>query len=78
MSDDTTDAYVYTTSLAQSIRGTVDKLFADELQKYRQPDYYVRRHYGKYTIYNKEGWRVAWGLNKPQMENYMKLLKQEN
>lgn len=41
------------------------------------PDYYVRRHYGKYTIYNKEGWRVAWGLNKLQMENYMKLLKKE-
>lgn len=42
------------------------------------PDYYVRRHYGKYTIYNKEGWRVAWGLNKKEMENYMKLLKKEN
>ena len=42
-----------------------------------KPDYYVRRHYGKYTIYNKEGWRVAHGLNKKEMENYMKLLKKE-
>ena len=44
---------------------------------YIAPDYYVRRHYGKYTIYNKEGWRVAHGLNKKEMENYMKLLKKE-
>lgn len=43
----------------------------------KQSDYYTRRQYGKYTIYNKEGWRVAWGLNKKEMENYMKLLKKE-
>lgn len=52
-----------------------------ELRKYEvnyYADYYTRRHYGKYTIYNKEGWRVAHGLNKKEMENYMKLLKPED
>ena len=51
-------------------------MLEEEYEK-TQSDYYVRRHYGKYTIYNKEGWRVAWGLNKKEMENYMKLLKVE-
>lgn len=41
------------------------------------PDYYPKRRYGKWTIYNKDGMRVAWGLNKREMENYMKLLKKE-
>lgn len=47
---------------------------------FKQPSiqpYYARRHHGKWTIYNREGWRVAWGLNKKQMEAYMKLLKEE-
>lgn len=40
--------------------------------------YYAKRKYGKWTIYNKEGWRVAYGLNEKEMKNYMKLLKEEN
>ena len=42
-----------------------------------RPDYYARRHYGKYSIYIKEGWCVANRLSKQEMENYMKLLKVE-
>ena len=45
--------------------------------KYPQPDYYSKRKHGKYTIYNKDGMRVAWGLNEKEMKNYMKLLKKE-
>jgi hypothetical protein len=64
-----------------------DKAFEDavkdEFDKYMQrvagmnPDYYARRKYGKWTIYNKDGYRVAWGLNEREKENYMKLLKKE-
>jgi hypothetical protein len=43
-----------------------------------QPDYYPKRKYGKWTIYNKEGMRVAWGMNEREMKAYMKLLKEEN
>ena len=64
-------------ALNDALRHAADELFKEAWAKHQQPDYYVRRHYGKYTIYNKEGWRVAWGLNKLQMENYMKLLKKE-
>ena len=39
--------------------------------------YYARRLYGKYTIYNKDGAVVAKGLNQKEMENYMKLLREE-
>jgi hypothetical protein len=49
----------------------------DETVRRNNPDYYTKRKYGKYTIYNKEGWRVAWGLNEREMKNYMKLLKKE-
>jgi hypothetical protein len=48
-----------------------DKFYA------QQPDYYPKRKYGKYTIYNKDGMRVAWRLNEQEMKNYMKLLKKE-
>ena len=48
-----------------------------ELFKAR-PSYYPKRKYGKWTIYNKEGMRVAWGLNEKEMKSYMKLLKEEN
>ena len=41
------------------------------------PPYYARRLYGKYTIYNKDGAIVAKGLSREQMENYMKLLQEE-
>jgi hypothetical protein len=40
--------------------------------------YYARRLYGKYTIYNEDGAIVAKGLNQKEMENYMKLLREEN
>jgi len=43
---------------------------------YKPRPYYARRLYGKYTIYNKDGAIVAKGLNQKEMENYMKLLKE--
>jgi hypothetical protein len=77
MSSDTTDAYTYTRALAQGMRGTLNKIFLDELEKYRAPSYYSKRKYGKWTIYGKDGMRVAWGLNEKEMKAYMKLLKEE-
>ena len=51
---------------------------ADDMERFiPKPDYYAKRKYGKWTIYNKEGWRVAWGMNEREMKNYMKLLKKE-
>ncbi len=44
---------------------------------YKPQPYYARRLYGKYTIYNKDGAVVAKGLNQKEMENYMKLLREE-
>ena len=64
-------------SLNAHIRKTIDQVFVEELHKYRN-DYYPKRKYGKWTIYNKEGMRVAWGLNEKEMKAYMKLLKEEN
>jgi hypothetical protein len=51
-------------------------VFDEQYYKY-QPSYYSKRKYGKHTIYNKEGMRVAWGLNEKEMKAYMKLLKEE-
>ena len=68
--------------LADQAKAFEDAL-KDEFDKYMKrvagmnPDYYSRRKYGKWTIYNKEGYRVAWGLNEKEMKNYMKLLKKE-
>jgi hypothetical protein len=64
---------------AKAFREVVDEVFKREYlnRQYQEPDYYAKRRYGKYTIYNKEGWRVAWGLNEKEMKNYMKLLKKE-
>ena len=55
---------------------SIDNAFKEEWFKYNR-DYYPKRKYGKWTIYNKDGARVAWGLNEREMENYMKLLKKE-
>lgn len=77
MSDDKLDVYRYTSALSANMKGTINKIFLDELEKFR-PDYYPKRKYGKWTIYNKEGMRVAWGLNEKAMKNYMKLLKKED
>jgi hypothetical protein len=44
---------------------------------FKEPTYYAKRKYGKWTIYNKEGWRVAWGLNEKEKNNYMKLLEEK-
>lgn len=60
--------YVYTGK-------SLHKIVVDEL--YKPQPYYARRLYGKYTIYNKDGMRVAHGLNEKEMKNYMKLLKEE-
>ena len=68
----------YTESLARSMRGTINKIIVDELEKYRAPDYYSKRKYGKWTIYNGDGARIAWGLNENEVKNYMKLLKKED
>ena len=62
---------------AKAFREVVDEVFKREYFKYQQPDYYAKRKYGKWTIYNKDGWRVAWGLNENEMKNYMKLLEEK-
>jgi hypothetical protein len=54
---------------------SIHKMMVDEL--YKPQPYYARRLYGKYTIYNEDGAIVAKGLNQKEMENYMKLLKEE-
>jgi hypothetical protein len=58
--------------MKQSFRKAIDNAF-----NYQQPDYYPKRKYGKWTIYGKDGMRVAWGLNEKEMKAYMKLLKTE-
>jgi hypothetical protein len=63
-------------ALNASLRKTLDDCF-DEVYNRTRPAYYPKRKYGKWTIYNKEGARVAWGLNENEMKNYMKLLKGE-
>jgi hypothetical protein len=55
-----------------------DYLDASRYAYFKPQPYYARRLYGKYTIYNKDGAIVAKGLNQKEMENYMKLLKEEN
>lgn len=62
---------------AKALRAVVDEVFKREYLRQHQPDYYSKRKYGKWTIYNKEGWRVAWGLNEKEMKNYMKLLEEK-
>ena len=64
MRDDKLDAYTYT-------------MVVDEFENYERPNYYARRLYGKWTIYNKDGWRVAHGMNEKQMKAYMKLLEEK-
>ena len=64
-------------ALNDALRQTADELFRKEYFNHMTPDYYTKRKYGKYTIYNKEGWRVAWGLNEREMKNYMKLLEEK-
>lgn len=66
----------YTESLARSMRQTVNDVFQKQWYTY-SPDYYRRRKHGKWTIYNKDGMRVAWGLNEREANAYMKLLKKE-
>ena len=66
----------YTEALARSMRQTTNDIFQKQWYAY-QPSYYSKRKYGKHTIYNKEGMRVAWGLNEKEMKAYMKLLKEE-
>lgn len=62
-------------ALNAHLRKTMDEVFVGECQT---PTYYAKRKYGKWVIYNKEGWRIAWGLNEQEMKSYMKLLKEEN
>jgi hypothetical protein len=66
----------YTDALQRSLRHTANSIFQEQWYKY-QPNYYSKRKYGKHTIYNKEGMRIAWGLNEKEMKAYMKLLKEE-
>ena len=63
--------------MQQSFRKVIDDVFKEEYFKYQHPDYYPKRRYGKWTIYNKDGMRVAWGLNEKEMKAYMKLLTTE-
>ena len=62
---------------AREFREYLYKVMDDTARK-ANPDYYAKRKYGKWTIYNKEGWRVAWGMNEKEMKNYMKLLEKED
>jgi hypothetical protein len=66
----------YAKALGASLRQTINDVFKEEWIKYQRA-YYPKRKYGKWTIYNKEGMRVAWGLNEKEMKAYMKLLKEE-
>jgi hypothetical protein len=66
----------YTDALKKSLRKTFNDVFQKQWFEHR-PDYYTRRKYGKWTIYGKDGMRVAWGLNEKEMKAYMKLLKEE-
>jgi hypothetical protein len=59
-------------------RQYVGKSIYTMMPDFKPQPYYARRLYGKYTIYNKDGAVVAKGLNQKEMENYMKLLKEEN
>ena len=62
--------------MKRSFNTAIQRVFDEEYAKYN-PDYYPKRRYGKWTIYKKDGSRVAWGLNEREMEAYMKLLKEE-
>jgi len=65
--------------MKQSFNKAIRQVFDEEYAKvFYPPSYYPKRKYGKWTIYNKEGMRVAWGLNEKEMKAYMKLLKEEN
>jgi hypothetical protein len=62
----------------QQITNQALRTLEQELFHKHGPDYYSRRHYGKYTIYNREGMRVAHGMNEKQMKAYMKLLEEKD
>jgi hypothetical protein len=64
------------TGARQYVGKSIYTMVVDDIYKPRP--YYARRLYGKYTIYNKDGAVVAKGLNQKEMENYMKLLREEN
>ena len=66
--------YVWQDKARREIEDNFDRLYT---QLHKRPDYYPKRKYGKWTIYNKDGMRVAWGLNEKEMKAYMKLLKEE-
>ena len=69
---DKTAKPITTEEFSQYVNATMEKVYRD-----MRPNYYARRLYGKYTIYNKDGAVVAKGLNQKEMENYMKLLREE-
>jgi len=52
------------------------KVMDDTIRK-ANPDYHMKRSYGKWTIYDKDGKRIAWRLKKQQADAYMKLLAGE-
>ena len=63
--------------MKQAFHKAVQQVFDEEWFKRNRPDYYPKRKYGKWTIYNKDGMRVAWGLNEREMKSYMKLLEEK-
>jgi len=63
--------------MKQSFHKAVDDVFQKQWFNYQRPSYYPKRKYGKWTIYNKEGMRVAWGLNEKEMKAYIKLLQED-
>jgi len=68
---------VLSEDIKRSLNKAIQVVFDEEYAKYRAPSYYSKRKYGKWTIYGKDGMRVAWGLNEKEMKAYMKLLKEE-
>jgi hypothetical protein len=64
--------------MKQSFNKAIRQVFDEQyVTTFGMPDYYPKRKYGKWTIYKKDGSRVAWGLNEKEMKAYMKLLKEE-
>lgn len=64
--------------MKQSFNKAIRQVFDEQyVTTFGMPDYYRRRKYGKWTIYNKDGVRIAWGLNEQESAAYMKLLEEK-
>jgi len=66
----------YAKALNDHLRSHIDNAFKEEWYRNR-PAYHMKRSYGKWTIYDKDGKRIAWRLKKQQADAYMKLLEEK-